>query len=199
MSEGKKTIIDTDTDTESKEDELDLDDIDLDNFDLDEEEEDEASSDGSEEESEKEAPKGESDSAINIQRKKWRDRAKAAEAKLFELQQTKTKTASKKVESDPIKQERTDFRFDHPELLSKEVNEIEALARAKGITLSEAMRSPIIKIFLKATARKREHSQASPETRHRSAPRAKGKDPMEMTTEEFEAFKRQVKSGAFSS
>lgn len=199
MSDEKKT---PDPIEEEQDDELEIDDSDLDELDLgdeeektdeDEEEEEPIDGDGDQE------PSKEKDrtAALNIQRKKFRDRALKAEAELAELKKKQLKPASKKSDTLSSKEERIDFRFDHPELSSKEVDEIEAIAKAKGVSLEQAMKSPVIKVFLKASARKREHQKASPETRHRSAPRIKGKDPMDMSPEEFEAYKRQVKSGAF--
>lgn len=184
-------------------DELDLDDSDLDELDLDDEDQEDAEDldeDPSEAGVEEDPSKKKVNIAtLNIQRKKFRERALAAEARVAELEkkQTKPNATSKKPDVSVDKAERMDFRFDHPELSSKEVDEIEAIARAKGLSLEQAMKSPVIKIYLKASARKREHSIASPETRHRAAPRIKGKDPITMSTEEFEAYKRQVKSGAF--
>lgn len=182
------------TEAENELDELDLDAIDLD---PEEDDEDDDETDPAPEEVETD-PKKEAETTANIQRKKWRDRAKAAEAELARLKaKNPSKPASKKVEADPLKQDRIDFRFDHPELSSLEVNEIEALARAKNVSMEDAMKSPLVQVFLKVSARKREHAQASPESRHTSAPRPKIRDPKDMTNEEFEAFKRQVKSGAY--
>lgn len=199
MSNEKETTPDP---VEEKDDELELDDSDLDEIDLDDEEEDK---DMDEDEEEPEDGDGDTEpskekdrtAALNIQRKKFRKRALKAEAELAELKKEQPKPASKKSDATLEIKKRMDFRLDHPELSSKEVDEIEAIARAKGVSLEQAMKSPVIKVFLKASARKREHQKASPETRHRSAPRIKGKDPMDMSPEEFEAYKRQVKSGAF--
>lgn len=203
MSDENKTPV-TDQDEEKKDDELDLDDEDIDELDLDDEDDSEDhseddSEDDSDGEGDEEQDNGDDpNSALNIQRKKWRQRALKAEQALADLEKTKkqVKTPQKKSD-DPFKQERMDFRFDHPLLTTREVDEIEAVAKAKGVSLEQAMRSPIVKIFLKASERKREHAKASPETRHRAAPKMKEKDPMKMSPEEFAAYKRQVKQGAF--
>ena len=188
--------------TEEKDDELELDDSDLDELDLGDEEEEPAEGDDDKDPADGDGDKEPSDekdrtAALNIQRKKFRDRALKAEAELAELKKKQPKPTSKKPDVSADKADRMDFRFYHPELSSKEVDEIEAIARAKGVSLEQAMKSPVIQVFLKASARKREHAKASPETRHRAAPRPKGKDSMDMSPEEFESFKRQVKSGQF--
>lgn len=191
MSDETKTPIDEET----KDDDLDLDDLDIDDLDLDDEDEAEEEEEDTKEDDSAKKADDDKDTAANIQRKKWRDRAQKAEAALAELKQKPTKTVSKETDTKGVSAERTDFRFDHPELTTSEVNEVEAIAKAKGVSLEDAMKSPLIRVYLKVSARKRSHQSASPESRHQTIPRPKGKDVNAMSTEDFEAFKRRVKSG----
>jgi len=192
---------DGDDDSDEDEDDADEDDEgeDEDDDDASDEGDDDASDEGDDDasdEGDEDDKKKRSDSTVNIQRKKWRKRALIAERKLREKAVKKGKkidSATNKSERAAM-QERNDFRFDHPNLTTREINEIEAVARAKGISLEEAKRSPIIKLYLKAQKRKREQDGTSVDTRHRAAPRKKEKDYMKMSPEEFEAEKLRVKS-----
>lgn len=189
---------------ELDDDELDLDDEDIE---LDDDESEEDEDDDSDEEDDSKDDDKDSDDGVDaktktilIQKNKYRDRALKAEQELAALKKNQTppkqkQTKPAQTEEDPFKLERIDFRFDHPDLSTREVNEIETIARARKISLAEAMKTDVARVYLKMVKRKRELAGASNDTGHRTVVRPKGKDPADMTDEEFSALVRKVKAG----
>jgi cobalamin biosynthesis protein CobT len=112
---------------------------------------------------------------LNEQRKHWRDRAKKLEEELKNRPEPK-KSSSNKAETSKHSEERIDFRFEHPELSTQAVDEIETYATAKGISLEEALKSPLIKTFVASEKKRKELLHASPGTRSQPLPKRQGKD-----------------------
>lgn len=170
---------DGDEESEGGSDEAE-DDDDLDGVDLDEDGEDDDDSQGSDDKD---------TSATAIQKKKWRKRALAAERKLQDLQKGKqgNKAPAKKKSSNSSLQERNDFRMDYPELKTKEVDEIEAFAKTKGVSLREALKNPIIQIMIRRNAQKRKAAGSSFDPSRRSQPTKPEKDWSRASRSEMEA------------
>lgn len=123
------------------------------------------------------------------QKKKWRERALAAEAKLKRdepaaksSEATQPKSRSKSDENVLI-----NFRLDNPELKSKEVGEIDAYARASGKTLEEALDSDIIRIMIARNRKKIQQQGGSISPNRRSQPTKPAKDWTKMGRTEMEA------------
>jgi len=60
--------------------------------------------------------------------------------------------------------ERSDFRFDYPDLKTKTVDQIEAYARAKGISLREAAKDSLVKSMIRRAKKKAAVDKASAPT-----------------------------------
>lgn len=216
MTDDEKKKIEEDEDTDEgtddssdKDEEGDADegadsDEDLD-VDLDEDEEEEGEADGSEDEDEEGGDADEDDeseggedtdddeskkknlSAI-AQKKKWRERALKAER---ELAQKTGKKPSGKTSSQSRASNRANvlinFRLDNPTLKLKEVEEIEAYAEAKGVSLSEALKSPVIKIMIARNKKKAQLQGGSVSPSRRSQPTKPAKDWSRAGREDMEA------------
>lgn len=169
-----------DSDEESDGDADDADDDDLDGVDLDNDGEDDDDSEGSDDKD---------TSATAIQKKKWRKRALAAERKLQDLQKPKqgNKAPAKKQSSSSSLRELTNFRMDYPELKTKEVEEIEAFAKTKGVSLREALKYDVIRIMIKRNAQKRKAAGSSFDPSRRSQPTKPEKDWSRASRNEMEA------------
>ena len=158
----------------------------------DDEDSEESESDDTEEGEEDDDSEGDNDkdtSAI-IQKKKWRKRAIKAERKLRDLQngkKAKPAPAQKKSANVNALQERNDFRMDFPQLKTKEVDEIEAFAKAKGVSLREALKYDVIKLMIRRNAQKRKAAGSSFDPSRRSQPTKPQKDWTTMSRSEMEA------------
>lgn len=157
---------DVELDEELDEDELDLDDEDDDIDDEDPEKDDEdEDTEGDQDKDDKEDP----DKKEDYKKKFLRERAmrKRAEEKLKKSPEKKEdpapakKTETNKEEEARSKEDRFDFRLDNPQFKSKEVDHIERLAQAYGISMREAAKLPAVKVWLDQRLKKRRLLAAS--------------------------------------
>lgn len=91
-------------------------------------------------------------------------------------------------EANQFRYERSEFRQDHPELKRLEVDEIETYARAKKVSMEKALKSPMIKSWLKRLAKKRKlaDSQSAASRSRGGSTTTKGKKDWEnMSNAEF--------------
>ena len=146
------------------EDEID---VDLDEDDGEAEPADEGAESDGEEDSDK-------DRSAIAQKKKWRERALKAEAKL-KGEKPEAKPAKKAAAKGPDNAT-INFRLDHPSLKTNEVEEIEAYAKIKGVSLEKALDSDIIRTMLALNKRKRLQTGGSISPSHRSQPSKPEKD-----------------------
>lgn len=129
---------------------------------------------------------------LNAQRLHHRNRAKKLEEELSKKKKpAETKTSKKDTEANS--QARSDFRFDHPELSTKIVDEIETYATAKGIELEEALKSPLIKTFVARENKRKELMKSSPGSRHQPTGKPKPKDWGAASAEEVEREAARIK------
>jgi len=187
---------DTETSTE-EDDDLELDDIDLEDDELLDDEDADDDSDKGEQDEDKNKAKEEDAEAlkkklkqVDAQRKHWRDRAKKLEE---EGKGKKPDAPSTKKEPAAKTSERTDFRFDHPELSTRMVEEVETYAKVKGCSLEEALKSPVIRIYLARENKRREITKASPTSRHQPLSKKKQVDWSKASLEEVEAESARIK------
>jgi len=180
---------DTDADEDVEPDE-DLD-VDLDEDAEDEEGEGDESDDLDEGASDDDDADDESDkknlSAI-AQKKKWRERALLAERALADKS---NKKPSGKAQPQPKKANREsvliNFRLDNPTLKLKEVEEIEAYAEAKGISLTQALKSDVIRIMIARNKKRAQQQGGSVSPSRRSQPTKPQKDWSRAGRNEMEA------------
>ncbi len=133
--------------------------------------------------------------SIIHQKQIWRERA-------VKLGHGKTEPApvadpTKKPESpttqtDKFKEERFDFRIDHPELPKPVVEEVEKYARANNMTLEDAIKSPIVKKYIDEKKTKDELLAASPSSRQRSNSSAGQIDWATATPEQVRAHRKEI-------
>lgn len=90
--------------------------------------------------------------------------------------------------------ERNDFRFDHPEIPSKMVDEVQDFARAKGISLEEALQKPIVKRFVEDKEVRQRLAKASPSSKHRGPQSAKPIDWATATPAQVAARTQEIMS-----
>jgi hypothetical protein len=168
---------------EEDDDDSDEEEDDEESDDSDEEEDDEESDDSDEEEDETDDedidPK--KVKTLKIQRKKHKKRADTAEARVAELEAENErlkggKSPKSKKTDDNRSQERNDFRFDYPDLKSSEVDQVEAYAKAAGISMREASKKTIVKLMIKRARKRRASGAASTDTTRRSSPHIKKQD-----------------------
>ena len=118
-----------------------------------------------------------SSKSVIAQKKNWRDRALKAGWKKEGNEPPAKKPA--KIANPAIPQdqgngellrrlERNEFRQDHPDIPRRMVDEIETFAKAKGVTLERAMRSPIVQKMVTDKTLKEKLSKASPSSKHRN-------------------------------
>lgn len=147
------------------------------------------------EDSEEDAPepspkKSKEDSSIIAQKKKWRERALKAERELSEKQgalvnpSQKTRTRKEQSQHDAML---INFRLDNPTLKSKEVSEIEAYARAKGISLEGALKSDVIRIMIARNRKMQQQQGGSVNPSRRGQPTKPEKDWSRASRQEMEA------------
>jgi len=109
------------------------------------------------------------DKKEDYKKKFLRERAmrKRAEEKLKKSPEKKEdpapakKTETNKEEEARSKEDRFDFRLDNPQFKSKEVDHIERLAQAYGISMREAAKLPAVKVWLDQRLKKRRLLAAS--------------------------------------
>lgn len=108
------------------------------------------------------------------QKKVWRDRATKAgwkkEGEKPSEKPAKKVEAPKAETNDELlrRLDRNEFRQDHPDIPRRMVDEIETYAKAKGVTLERAMRSPLIQKMVSDKTLKEKLSKASPSSKHRN-------------------------------
>lgn len=178
------------TDQIEEDDELDLDDEDLEEDEEETEDEDDSEDDLTDLEKEIHGMKEEdlkdpanaakvleafknSKSTI-AQKKVWRDRAtkagwkkdgeKPAEKPAKKADAPKAEAQGEQARSN----ERIEFRLDHPDIPRRMIDEIETYAKAKGVTLERAMRSPLVQKMVNDKTLKEKLSKASPSSKHRN-------------------------------
>lgn len=190
--------IDEETDPSTEEDDdLELDEIDLEDDELLDDEDADDDSDKGDQEKDKDKAEDEDTEAlkkklkqVDAQRKHWRERAK----KLEEAGKgQKPDAPAPKKEPATKTSERTDFRFDHPELSTKMVEEVETYAKVKGCSLEEALKTPVIRIYLARENKRREMTKASPTSRHQPISKKKQIDWSKASNEELEAESARIK------
>jgi len=101
--------------------------------------------------------------------------------------------ASEAVEEARQLNELTNFRLDHSDIPRKMVNEIQKYARANGVTMERALKTPIISRFVADKQMKEKLSNASPSSRHRGTHTAPAKDWTKATSAEVAAHEREVR------
>lgn len=192
-----EVIEDTETDAPEEEaDEVESEDTEID-VDLDEDEESgeeededaEAADEGAESDEDEGADEGDEGSEKNrsaiAQKKKWRERALKAEAKLKDKKPEAS--PAKKAAANGSNNATINFRLDHPSLKTNEVEEIEAYAKMKGVSLEKALNSDVIRTMLALNKRKRMQAGSSISPSHRSQPTKPEKDWSRAGREEMEA------------
>lgn len=140
----------------------------------------------------------EAESALK-QKQMWRKRALKAGWKKDQQPEGKPSAkpqAKKSAEADEEARrsnERIEFRIDHPDIPRRMVNEIEKFAKANGVSLERALRSPIVKRFVNDKELKERLSKASPSSRHRPSRTPEPKDWSRATPEEVAAHAAEVR------
>jgi len=133
--------------------------------------------------------------SILKQKKHWREKAlKGADKEADKPPVPKKKPASKGSELEEIRRltERNDFRFDHPEIPSKMVDEVQDYATAKGISLEEALQKPIVRKFVNDKDARARLAKASPSSKHRGPQTAKPIDWTKATPEQVAARTQEI-------
>jgi len=133
--------------------------------------------------------------SILKQKKHWRKKAlEASEKDGDKPPAPKKKPASKTSELEEIRRltERNDFRFDHPEIPSKMVDEVQDYATAKGISLEEALQKPIVRKFVNDKDARARLAKASPSSKHRGPQTAKPIDWAKATPEQVAARTQEI-------
>lgn len=170
--------LDTPTEGTPKEDEVEDSDLDAElDEELDELLDDEEAFPEDEEDDAEDKPEGKPEASKEAlsaiaQKRKWRERALAAEAKLKEPQEKQAPAKQLPINDNAI----IHFRLDHPTLKSSEVAEIQAYAKAKGVSLEEATRSDVIRIMIARNRKKAQHQGGSVEPSRRAVPTKKQPD-----------------------
>ena len=190
--------IDEETDPSTEEDDdLELDDIDLEDDELLDNEDADDDSDKGDQDKDKDKAEDEDTEAlkkklkqVDAQRKHWRERAKKLE---LEGKSQKPDAPAPKKEPAAKTSERTDFRFDHPELSTRMVEEVETYAKVKGCSLEEALKTPVIRIYIARENKRREITKASPTSRHQPISKKKQVDWSKASNEELEAESARIK------
>lgn len=132
------------------------------------------------------------------QKNHWKDKYSSVETKLKELQPPATpKEETKKQEQqqnvDSSRFEKLEFRQEHRDLTSEEVEEIFAYAKARGIKPEEALEKPVIKSFLKENKTKKDSEDASPRPSGRGGATPSGaKDYSRMSHEEVQKHREEI-------
>lgn len=190
-----------DQDQQDDDDELDIDEADLtddsdedaDSADKGEDDDSDESDDDAPEPKPKPKPKPKQTEAPNwekiartaiAQRDHWK--TKATKSLKPSERPAAPKSQKQQTNTDPLTMERFEFRQDFPQLRRSEVDEIEAYARGKGISLYEAATTPFVKTFLKIQQKKRSIASASVDSGHRSKPATPDKDVASMSLAEIE-------------
>lgn len=143
----------------------------------------------------------EAESALK-QKQMWRKRAIKAGWKKDQQPEEKKPSKSQSEKSDKgsnedlRSNERIEFRIDHPDIPRRMVDEIERFAKANGVTLERALRSPIVKRFVNDKELKAKLSKASPSSRHRPSRTPEPKDWSRATPEEVAAHAAEVRRKA---
>lgn len=187
--------------TDLDDDELDIDDVDLDDYSDDDADSTDTDEDDDSDESGKRKPKPAGENAPSkdwesiaktalAQRDHWKRKAQKSqtspEPSAPQGKQQKKQQTNATIDSFAL--ERFEFRQDFPHLKRSEVEEVEAYARGKGISLYDAVSSPFVKHFLRVAQKKREVAGASVDSSHRTKPSRVMKSPDEMSLEELEKY-----------
>lgn len=189
---------DDDDDDLEEDDDADGEGGDADSDDLDSDEEESGDDEGDDDESDEDDE--ESSQPVSVekhqqtvaQKNHFRDKAKRLAEENAQLKKdldakkpTQKKPVSKEARS-TSSTERTDFRFDHPELKSSTVDQIEAYARSKGISLRESVKDPVVKILIRKAQKRSENANSSTAPSHRSQPTKRQKDWSQASKDELE-------------
>jgi len=132
------------------------------------------------------------------QKRHWKAKHDSVEAEFKKLQpptQTPPKEETKTVQQPQPDQDRVaklEFKVDHRDLTSEEVDEVFAYAKTKGIKPDEALERPFIKSFLKEAKDKRESEGASPKPSGRGGSGPAVKDYSTMTSAEVQKHREEI-------
>lgn len=138
------------------------------------------------------------------QKKVWRDRAiKAGYSKETpakkETPAPKTPAPQQQSQNQSDAFERFEFRMDHPEVSSRQVDQIEKFAKANGISLKKAYKQPLIQRFIKDSKKKQDLLNSSPSSQHRGTPATPPKDWSKATRADVEQRRREIAQGRLKS
>ncbi len=136
------------------------------------------------------------------QKRHWREKAQKkqeATPKPEEKKPEAKKPAQQSSQDDDLRrrEERIDFRLEHPEIAKPMLEQVEKYARANNLTLEQAIQEPFVKKAIEDKKVKEQVLAASPTSKHRSSTQSSSpKDWSSASLAEIAAHRAEILSRA---